>query len=105
MTNLRLLQLRREHRELRAHFIELSLRDRIVGELFDSFVAVEAGGGGSSAIGAKAIGIANLRLLARPGLIAALFGLLDCFDERLDFTQRIGIDARQARSDRAPASC
>src|SRR5688572_6540935 len=66
------------------------------GELFDPRLAAEAGGGRSSAIGAKAIRVAHLRLLASPGRKAALFGLLDRVDERLDLTQRIRIDAREA---------
>ena len=36
MAHLRLLQLRGQHRELRTHFIELRLRDRIVRELLDA---------------------------------------------------------------------
>src|SRR5688500_3307420 len=66
------------------------------GEVFDARFAFEAGGGGASAIGAKAIRVANLRLLAGPALITALFGFLDRVDERLDLTKRIGISARES---------
>src|SRR5688500_8023863 len=66
------------------------------GEPFNPRFTSEPGGGGATAIGAKAIGVADLRLLARPGLVPAPFGLGDRVDERLDFTQGIGIDAREA---------
>ena len=67
-----------------------------LGKQSDPCVAADAGRVGSSAIGAKAKRVANLRLLFGTGLIAALFGLIDSLDERLDLTQRIGIDAREA---------